>query len=93
MFDTKIYHQFGCDCLGCHKFGCGCKYHSSRVFSIPLSQQIAEQNIYQKGYMDGRKEETERYKMRFGNMEDQEKFAKLLKEAIKPLEDLLRDIK
>ena len=60
-----------------------------------LSQQIIEKNIYNKGYCDGRKEawqEFEYDRKKFMNMQDQEKFAKLLKESMKPLEELLKDI-
>lgn len=60
-----------------------------------LSQEIIERSIYDRGYYDGRKDayrENERERRLFRDMGDQEKFAKLLQEAMRPIEDLYKDL-
>lgn len=102
MFD-KIYN---CDCnSSCHqvctngkdtyhdwntKYSTGCSQCSCGFRTA--HQQIIEQNIYYKGYADGRRDAYED-KVRFRTIEEHEKYAAKLKEAMKPLEDLLKEIK
>lgn len=95
MFDTKIYHQFGCGCLECHPVGCRCDYHISHVFHKPLCQQVVEQQIYNKGYYEGRRDayaELEREKRQFKDATEEKRFAELLNDAMKPLEDLRNEL-
>lgn len=102
MFDTI----FNCKCnSGCHQLCTNGKdtYHDWNVrysngcsqcdCHRTLGQTILEQNIYYKGYADGRKDELEHNKMRFRSVKETEKFVLKLKEAMKPLEDLLKEIK
>lgn len=90
MFDTKIYHQFGCNCLDCHKIGCICDYHISHTPCVTARQTIIEQNIYNKGFYDGQNkawEEHERERYLFKNCSDQQKMVELLKDLIKKIEN------
>ena len=90
MFDTKIYHHaFGCECLDCHKIGCCCDYHLSHTPCMTARQTIIEQNIYNKGFYDGKKEtwrEFENERKKFMNYTDQQRFVEMLKDLIKKIE-------
>lgn len=95
MFDTKIYHNFGCDCLQCHRPDCHCNYHFGRTGAETLRQQILEESIYRRGYYDGQKatyEELNRKGKMFESCTDQQKCAEQIKSAMKPLEELLKSL-
>jgi hypothetical protein len=90
MFDTKIYHQFGCACLGCHPSYCTCDYHIGRT-GVEREMETARgtvlmRNAYWRGFMDGRKESDE--PIRFRTPEETERFAKKLRDAMVPLASL-----
>ncbi len=61
MFDTKIYHKYGCECFDCHKIGCCCEYHIKQTGFRTAHQELIERNIYNKGFYDGRKETFEEF--------------------------------
>ena len=89
MFDTKIYHNLGCECLGCYKIGCNCDCHIGQTHFRTACQELIEKNIYSKGFYDGQKEAFETFekeKMRLRDCSDQQKFVEML-------EDLIRKIK
>jgi len=95
MFDTKIFHQFGCECLDRHKIDCGCEYHIGQTGFRNAYQTLIEKQIYEKGFYDGRKEawaDFEREKYLFRDMASQEKMAKLLQGAMLPLEELKKKL-
>lgn len=89
MFDTKIYHQFGCKCLRCHRSDCFCEYHIGRTDFTEQYQRIIEKNIYSKGFYDGEKEAFETFekeKIKFRDYSDQQKFVEILKDLIRKIE-------
>ena len=89
MFDTKIYHQFGCECLDCHRVGCTCDYHLSHTPCMTARQTIIEKQIYDKGFYDGRNEAWEQFskeRNKFMSYTDQQRFVEMLKELIKKIE-------
>ena len=51
MFDTKIYHQFGCKCLRCHRSDCFCEYHIGRTDFTEQYQRIIEKIFTVKDFM------------------------------------------
>ncbi len=94
MFDTKNYDS-ECQCpkVFCHHYY---PEHPFEVERVTASQHVLYNSAYNKGYYEGRKDlwnEFERERKLLRSATDQEKFAKLLQEAMGPLEDLLKDIK
>lgn len=92
MFDTINKNYCDCGCEG-RVF---CKHHPSVYPYASLSEKIAWENVYNSGFYEGKKagylEAEETYKIRFRTPDEHELFAKKLKEAIKPLEELLKEI-
>jgi hypothetical protein len=82
MFDTK--HYYGCECP---KVFC---YHRYPEHPFETAREtILYKESYNRGYYEGRRDAWNE----FERETDQEKFAKLLQEAMHPLEDLLKEFK
>lgn len=93
MFDTKNYYnplEYHCYYCHCRNEFCGKTHIGCHI--TPLHQSVIEKNIYTKGYFDGMKETEERLKIRFKTPDEHELMVKKLKECMKPLEDLLKEI-
>lgn len=92
MFDTNYNCKCGCGGDNCYLRHCSndCwKYNSPQ--ESPLHRQIIEKGIYDKGYCDGRLSAWNDYQneiRQFRSYDDQKKFQELLREAMKPLEEL-----
>ena len=88
MFDTKIYHNFGCKCLDCCEVGCRCEYHMGKTDFMASYQMLIEKQIYHKGFYDGEKEafeEFEKEKIKFNSYSEQEKVVQILEDLIKKI--------
>ena len=94
MFDTKNYYS-ECECpkVFCHHRH---PIHPFEAERVTASQHILYESAYNKGYYEGRRDswnEFERERKLLRSATDQERFVKLLQEAMKPLDDLLKDIR
>ena len=87
MFDTKNYF---CECP---KVFCEHRYPVHPLQTA--REEIALKNAYERGYFDGERDEMEHNRLesrRFRDMAEQERFVKLLQGAMKPLEQLIKDL-
>ena len=90
MDKEKCKYFCRCGCGGDNCWNRHCDGNCWR-YNSPLHQQIVEENIYQRGFTDGLREHA-RQRIYFRTPAEQEAILEKLKTAMKPLEELRKEL-
>jgi len=88
MFDTIIKKECGCDYLS----AIPCSHCHENYQRNAMREQVAFDRGYAKGKRDGFETAMDDYVIRFRSMDEQEKYVHKLKEALRPLEELKKEL-